>query len=243
VVTAIRIGQRTVGEGQPCFVLAEGGVNHNGDPKLAEDLVRIAADCSADAVKFQKRTLHELLTRAAIERPYVNSNSLGATYGYEAYDSLQASRTSNPLPDPTFLDPRRDWTDSAADRTKTFSGSMDLLKVITRTDIKVMYDSSRGESTYTYGLVPNTTLPAPLQLTPVTNTLQRATVDGRYFITKQFAVGAVYWFDKYEVSDFALSPVASLAQPATGTPTLMMVGYFYAPYTANTVMGRITYLW
>jgi len=176
---------------------------------------------------------------------YVPSNkvSLGATYGYEAYDSLQASRTSNPLPDPTFLDPRRDWTDSAADRTKTFSGSMDLLKVITRTDIKVMYDSSRGESTYTYGLVPNTTLPAPLQLTPVTNTLQRATVDGRYFITKQFAVGAVYWFDKYEVSDFALSPVASLAQPATGTPTLMMVGYFYAPYTANTVMGRITYLW
>jgi MtrB/PioB family decaheme-associated outer membrane protein len=176
---------------------------------------------------------------------YVPSNkvSLGATYGYEAYDSLQASRTSNPLPDPTFLDPRRDWTDSAADRTKTFSGSMDLIKVIARTDIKIMYDTSRGESTYSYGLAPNTTLPSPLQLTPVTNTLQRATVDGRYFITKRFAVGAVYWFDKYEVSDFALNPVTSLAQPATGTPTLMMVGYFYAPYTANTVMGRISYLW
>jgi N-acetylneuraminate synthase/sialic acid synthase len=81
VVKAIRIGTRTIGEGQPCFVLAEGGVNHNGDPKLAEDLVRIAADCKADAVKFQKRTLHELLTRAAIEKPYVNANSLGATYG------------------------------------------------------------------------------------------------------------------------------------------------------------------
>ena len=81
MVKTIRIGACTVGEGQPCFVLAEGGVNHNGDPKLAEDLVRIAADCKADAVKFQKRTLHELLTRAAIEKPYVNSNSLGATYG------------------------------------------------------------------------------------------------------------------------------------------------------------------
>jgi sialic acid synthase len=70
-----------VGDGRPCFVLAEGGVNHNGNPELAEDLVRIAAECKADAVKFQKRTLHELLTRGAIERPYVNANSLGATYG------------------------------------------------------------------------------------------------------------------------------------------------------------------
>jgi len=66
-----------VGDGRPCFVLAEGGVNHNGDPKLAEDLVRIAADCQADGIKFQKRTLHELLTRAAIEKPYVNRKFTG----------------------------------------------------------------------------------------------------------------------------------------------------------------------
>jgi len=83
MVTArtIRIGRRLVGDGQPCFVIAEGGVNHNGDPRLAEALVRIAADCQADAVKFQKRTIHELLTRAALERPYLGPNSLGATYG------------------------------------------------------------------------------------------------------------------------------------------------------------------
>jgi sialic acid synthase len=77
----LRIGRRLVGDGQPCFVIAEGGVNHNGDLQLAEELVRIAADCQADAVKFQKRTIHELLTRAALEKPYLNPNSLGATYG------------------------------------------------------------------------------------------------------------------------------------------------------------------
>jgi sialic acid synthase len=77
----IRIGQRLVGEDQPCFVIAEGGVNHNGDPRLAAELVRIAGRCQADAVKFQKRTIHELLTREALERPYLNRNSLGATYG------------------------------------------------------------------------------------------------------------------------------------------------------------------
>jgi hypothetical protein len=35
------------------------------------------------------------------------------------------------------------------------------------------------------------------------------------------------WFDKYKVQDFALGPVASLAQPATATPALMMLGCFY----------------
>ena len=77
----IQIGRRLVGDGQPCFVIAEGGVNHNGNPHLAEELVHIAARCQADSVKFQKRTIHELLTRAALEKPYVNPNSLGATYG------------------------------------------------------------------------------------------------------------------------------------------------------------------
>ena len=83
----------------------------------------------------------------------------------------------------------------------------------------------------------------PVQLSPVTNELQRGTIDGRYFLSRRLAVGLVYWYDKYKVDDFALGPVASLAQPATATPTLMMLGYFYRPYTANTVMGRLTVLW
>jgi sialic acid synthase SpsE len=77
----ISIGKHVVGAGQPCFVIGEGGVNHNGDPRLATELVYIAARAQADAVKFQKRTIHELLTREALERPYVHPNSLGATYG------------------------------------------------------------------------------------------------------------------------------------------------------------------
>jgi hypothetical protein len=37
--------------------------------------------------------------------------------------------------------------------------------------------------------------------------------------------------------------VSSLAPPATASPALMLLGYFYRPYTANSLMGRITYLW
>jgi hypothetical protein len=179
--------------------------------------------------------------------------SLGASYGYEKYTALQVSRTANPLTantvaflnDPTqqFNDPRRDWTDDSADRVRTVTASVDLIKVLRNTDVKFAYDYSRAESTYTYGLAANTVIAAPLQLAPVLNELQRGTIDGRYFVSRHLAVGLIYWFDKYKVNDFALSPVESLAQPATATPTLMMLGYFYRPYTANTVMGRITYLW
>ena len=179
--------------------------------------------------------------------------SMGATYGFEKYTALQASRTANPLPantvaflnDPTqqFNDPRRDWTDGSADRVHTATASIDVLKLIPKTEVRFAYDYSRAESTYTYGLAANTVIAAPLQLTPVLNELQRGTIDGRYFVTRRLAVGLVYWYDKYRVDDFALSPVASLAQPATATPALMMLGYFYAPYTANSVAARLTYLW
>ncbi|MBI4495229.1 MAG: N-acetylneuraminate synthase family protein [Chloroflexi bacterium] len=77
----VRIGDRLVGDGQPCFVIAEGGVNHNGSEELAGRLIRIAAEARADAVKFQKRSVRDILTRAALERPYLSPNSFGSTYG------------------------------------------------------------------------------------------------------------------------------------------------------------------
>lgn len=49
----IHIGDRPVGPNEPTFVIAEAGSNHNGDLTLAEDLVDVAADAGADAVKFQ----------------------------------------------------------------------------------------------------------------------------------------------------------------------------------------------
>jgi MtrB/PioB family decaheme-associated outer membrane protein len=183
----------------------------------------------------------------------VDKISMGATYGFERYTALQASRTANPLPantvaflnDPTqqFNDPRRDWTDASADRVHTANASVDFIKLIPKTDVKIAYDYSRAQSTYTYGLAANTVIAAPLQLTPVLNELQRGTIDSRYFVRRNLALGLVYWFDKYRVDDFALGPVSSLAQPATASPALMLLGYFYRPYTANSLMGRITYLW
>jgi sialic acid synthase SpsE len=50
---AIRIGQHTVGDGQPVFVIAEIGSNHNGDWSLALQTIDAAVEAGVDAVKFQ----------------------------------------------------------------------------------------------------------------------------------------------------------------------------------------------
>lgn len=52
----VTIGSRVVGGGRPTYVIAEIGLNHNGDVALAKQLIDVAADAGADAVKFQKRT-------------------------------------------------------------------------------------------------------------------------------------------------------------------------------------------
>jgi len=95
----IQIGSHVVGEGEPCFIVAEAGVNHNGDIGQARKLVTLAVRCGADAVKFQKRTVEDILIAEMLERPYQNANSMGGTYGEhrrklelsdEAYDELAA---------------------------------------------------------------------------------------------------------------------------------------------------------
>jgi N-acetylneuraminate synthase len=52
----IRFGDRLVGDGQPTFVVAEIGINHNGDLGIARRLIDAAVHAGVDAVKFQKRT-------------------------------------------------------------------------------------------------------------------------------------------------------------------------------------------
>ena len=66
----LRVGERLVGRGRPCFVIAEAGVNHNGDVKRAHELIDLAADCGADAVKFQTFDPAALVSVAADAAPY-----------------------------------------------------------------------------------------------------------------------------------------------------------------------------
>lgn len=50
-MSSVRIGSKLVGDGQPCYVIAEIGINHNGDVDLAKRLIDISVDAGCDAVK------------------------------------------------------------------------------------------------------------------------------------------------------------------------------------------------
>jgi N-acetylneuraminate synthase len=52
----ITIGNCKVGDGHPTYIVAEIGINHNGDVEVAKSLIDVAAKFGLDAVKFQKRT-------------------------------------------------------------------------------------------------------------------------------------------------------------------------------------------
>ena len=65
----VRIGDREVGPGQPVFMVAEIGINHNGDVSLAKKLIDVAASIGCEAVKFQKRTVDVVYTPEELARP------------------------------------------------------------------------------------------------------------------------------------------------------------------------------
>ncbi len=77
----VKIGKQYVGEGEPVFIIAEVGINHNGDLNLAQRLIDAAKDAGADAVKFQKRTIEEILTKEGLEKPYNSPHAFAPTYG------------------------------------------------------------------------------------------------------------------------------------------------------------------
>ncbi len=72
--STLTIDGREIGAGRPCFVVAEAGINHNGDVKLAAELVEAAADAGADAVKFQTHFPEHEMLRAGATAAYVGES-------------------------------------------------------------------------------------------------------------------------------------------------------------------------
>jgi len=75
----------------PTFIIAEGGINHQGSLEIAKQLVDVAKNSGANCIKFQKRTIHRILTKEGLNAHYNSIHSFGLTYG-EHKEKLELSK-------------------------------------------------------------------------------------------------------------------------------------------------------
>jgi N-acetylneuraminate synthase/N,N'-diacetyllegionaminate synthase len=81
----VEIGDRLLGPGQPCFLVAEIGINHNGSLELAHQLIDAAADAGADAVKFQNYRTEDFVTDQTLTHEYWNEGKSIIESQYEMF--------------------------------------------------------------------------------------------------------------------------------------------------------------
>lgn len=93
----VLLGDRAVGDGHPTLVLAEIGINHNGDVQTAKKLIDVAAFAGCEAVKFQKRTVDVVYTPDELakprESPFGETNGdlkRGLEFGQAEYGEIDA---------------------------------------------------------------------------------------------------------------------------------------------------------
>lgn len=200
--------------------------------------------------------------------------AFGMDYGREKFNSLQASRTANPFSGvagayESWNDPNRNWDLTNDETVNTFTLYFNLLQALPKTDIRIGYDYSDSDQGFVHGgprvqgMQTNsiltvgdakpcspTTLTSCFEAFPnVTNKWQRLTFDLRYNLTRQIGIGASYWYEKFEVTDFATvdtnGPVGYY--PATGTPRIdylgeISTGYGNRPYSGSTGIVRVIYM-
>jgi N-acetylneuraminate synthase len=91
----IQIGNDFIGDGHPCYIIAEIGINHNGDIDIAKRLIDLAKFSGCNAVKFQKRTIEVVYKpeelAAPRESPFGNTNGdlkYGLEFEFEEYQEI-----------------------------------------------------------------------------------------------------------------------------------------------------------
>lgn len=95
--THITIGTKIVGSDNPVFIIAEAGVNHNGDLNIAKKLIDEATAAGADAIKFQTFTAEFLATRTAEQSEYQTKNIGYQESQFDMLKRLELPRDFHPI--------------------------------------------------------------------------------------------------------------------------------------------------
>lgn len=87
----IQINQKKIGDNSPCFIIAEAGVNHNGDIEIAQRLIDAAVEAGADAIKFQTFNADLLVTPDAQKARYQKKSTSTSESQYQMLKRLELS--------------------------------------------------------------------------------------------------------------------------------------------------------
>jgi len=113
------------------YIIAEAGVNHNGSLELAKELVRVASECGADAVKFQTFKTNKLVTKTAKKAAYQNENEKETSSQEEMLKRLELS-------DENFLELRHECEKNNIEFMTTCFDSDSLRVICEQTNPKVL---------------------------------------------------------------------------------------------------------
>ena len=202
-----------------------------------------------------------------------NTVRFGANYGRDHYTSNQASRNASPpgADYGSWFDPNRTWYLGGDETVNNVSLYVDLIKAFANMDIRLGYDYSDSDNAYIHSgpriqelstnkalsgpssiLYPRFTIPSPCAagltscfeaLPKITNKWQRVAVDVKHMFTPHVGLGLGYWYEKFDVSDYATIDMPG--QP--GTPRIdylgsLTTGYGNRPYKGSTGLFRLLYL-
>ena len=91
----ISIDGKAISEESPTFIIAEAGVNHNGDMEIAKQLIDIAVDATADAVKFQTFKAEHLILKDVQKAPYQKNTTDKTETQFDMLKKLEVGREQN----------------------------------------------------------------------------------------------------------------------------------------------------
>lgn len=93
-MNSVSIGEQLVGKNQPCFLVAEIGINHNGDMELAKKTIDAAADAGADAVKFQNYHTEDFISDRNLTYEYESQGQTIIESQYEMFKRCELTTDS-----------------------------------------------------------------------------------------------------------------------------------------------------
>jgi hypothetical protein len=168
-----------------------------------------------------------------------NGLGAGATYNLERYAGLQQSHEGDSS-DAQFNDPLRNWTADSTETVNYFSIYATPPRISRNTEVRVTYDFSHAEGNYLYTIPVGSPITTPNQLPNVFNKLQQLHIDARHRLRNNLMVTFSYLYEPLSIYDFAFDPsvVNSIVQPSS-----LVMGYVYRPYTANSFVFGLRYLW